>query len=238
MNHKQVPLKMMMSLSKCARLAKLEMSQCEFSQSIAFPKSITKLVLHNCTFVGGFDWAFLTGSNVRELDLYNVKGVDGNQLGSALAVHLRAQGLDKLRVAYCGFVNETLAVVGVEIGRIKRLMLEDDRVSDASIELIALTLQSPNNKMKELVLEYAYSTMNGIENHLVPALKHPNCNLVRLSLLTYEPEHKKTIKRVEDMFHNRLALFVLLQGRQVRRLYCPLRRLPVEMFRLVGATLI
>ncbi|KAH6568916.1 hypothetical protein BASA62_005187 [Batrachochytrium salamandrivorans] len=218
-----------------ARDLLLKLVECKFSQPITFthlPKSITKLELKSCTFVGGLDWSFLAGSNVRELDLYNVKGVDGNQLGSALADYLRAKGLDKLRVAYCDFVDETLAKVG--LGRIKRLMLEGGRVSDASIELIALALESPNNEMKELSLWYD-DTASSSTTHLVPALKHPNCNLAKLSFGAYL-EHEKAAQRVEDMFYNRLALFVLLQGRQVKRRYCPLRRLPVEMFRDCGAS--
>ncbi|KAH9255835.1 hypothetical protein BASA81_006236 [Batrachochytrium salamandrivorans] len=171
--------------------------------------------------------------NVRELDLFWVSGVNANQLGGALAAHLRAKGLDELRFYDCDFVDETLAVVGVEVGRIKRLEIYSD-LSNASIALIALALQSPNSEMQELKLKYESS----IKNHLVPALKHPNCNLVRLSLLAYEPEHEEAAERMEDMFHNRLALFVLLQGKRAKRRYCPLRRLPVEMFRLVGQVLL
>ncbi|KAH9247094.1 hypothetical protein BASA81_015287 [Batrachochytrium salamandrivorans] len=236
MGKRQVPAEMM-SLVDCTRLAKLELIECEFSQPTVFtlPKSITKLRLFDCTFVGRFDWSFLADSNMRELDVLHVRGVDGNQLGSALAVQLRAKGLDKLCFAYCGFADETLAVVGVELGRIKRLEIAG-HLSDAPIELIALTLKSPNNEMKELKLEYDDYTATSIEDHLVPALKHPNCNLVKLGFDQIGNEARP--RAVEDMFHNRLALFVLLQGRQVRRIYCPLRRLPVEMFRLVGEVLI
>ncbi|KAH9247217.1 hypothetical protein BASA81_015157 [Batrachochytrium salamandrivorans] len=204
MKRNQVPPELLMSLSKCTRLAKLEMLYCDFSQPTAFtlPKSITKLVLRNCTFVGGVDWSFLAGSNVRKLDFESVRGVDGNQLG----VHLRAKGLDKLRFAYCGFVNETL--VGVGLGRIKRLDLGYSNLNDASVELIALALQSLNSEMKELVLRYDDNTAKSIEDHLVPALKHPNCNLVKLYLWTGPAMHREAARRVEDMFRNRLALFV------------------------------
>ncbi|KAH9254491.1 hypothetical protein BASA81_007604 [Batrachochytrium salamandrivorans] len=233
MDNKQVPSEMMMSLVDCARLAELKLAECKFSQPTAFahlPKSITTLTLDSCTFVGGLDWSFLADSNVRELDLNYVSGVDGNQFGNALAVHLRAKGLDKLRFSRCSFVNATL--VGGEIGRIKRLEI-DGHLSDASFAQIALALLSPNSEMKELVLEYAAS----IKDHLVSALKHPNCNLAKLSLPAFA-EHRGVALRVESMFRNRLALFVLLQGRQLRRLYCPLRRLPVEMLRLVGQVLL
>ncbi|KAH9251149.1 hypothetical protein BASA81_011048 [Batrachochytrium salamandrivorans] len=238
MSYKRVPLKMMMSLATCTRLAKLKMVQCEFSQPTAFthlPKSITKLILNSCTFVDGFDWSFLADSNMRELDLYDVKGVDGNQLGVALAAHLREKGLDKLCLDFCNFVNVTLTVVGVELGRIKRLDI-DGPFNDASFAQIALALQAPNSEMRELKLEYYYNTMSGIENHLMLALRHPNCNLAKLSLLAHQ--HGEAARSVESKFRNRRALFALLQGQQVRRLYCPLRRLPVEMLRLVGMALI
>ncbi|KAH9248350.1 hypothetical protein BASA81_014024 [Batrachochytrium salamandrivorans] len=237
MGEEQATSEMMMSLAQCTRLVELKLTGCEFSQPTAFtlPKSITKLVLHDCQFIG-VDWSFLAGSNVRELDLYNVKGVDGNQLGSALADYLRAKGLNKLRFCNCNFINKTLAVVGVELGRIKRFYLESSNLNGTSVELIALALQSPNNEMKELKLEDAYSTMNGINDYLVPALKHPNCNLDKLVLWAYELEHEEATSRVTYTFLKRRALFALLQGKQVRRRSpCPLRRLPVEMFRLVGA---
>ncbi|KAH9247095.1 hypothetical protein BASA81_015288 [Batrachochytrium salamandrivorans] len=240
MGNKQVPSEMVVSLADCTRLTKLEMSRCEFSQPTAFthlPKSITKLTLDSCTFVGDFDWSFLADSNVRELDFRGVKEVDGNQLGSALAVHLRAKGLDTLRFVYCNFVDETLAAIGLGVGRIKKLSVSYAILNDASVELIALALQSPNSEMKELVLRYDGNRARSIEDHLVPALKHPNCNLAKLSLWASQ-EHVETAQRVEDMFHNRLALFALLQGRQAKRRYCPLRRLPVEMFRLVGMVLL
>ncbi|KAH6572368.1 hypothetical protein BASA62_003413 [Batrachochytrium salamandrivorans] len=117
---------------------------------------------------------------MRELDFLHVRGVDGNQLGSALAVQLRAKGLGELHFVNCDFVNETLAVIGVELGRIKRLDIGRN-LNDASVELIALALQSPNSEMKELALTYNIIA-GSIKTHLVTALKHPNCNLVKLSL--------------------------------------------------------
>ncbi|KAH9254493.1 hypothetical protein BASA81_007606 [Batrachochytrium salamandrivorans] len=145
---KSVPSEMTASLANCTRLAKLEMLRCEFSQPTSFtlPKSITKLELAYCTFVGGVDWSFLADSNVRELDVLHVRGVDGNQLGSALAVHLRAKGLDELHFVNCHFVNETLIAAGVELGQIKMLEIYSN-LSDASVKLIALALQSPNSEV-------------------------------------------------------------------------------------------
>ncbi|KAH9255531.1 hypothetical protein BASA81_006348 [Batrachochytrium salamandrivorans] len=239
-NYQQAPPEPVASLANCTRLDKLEIKRCYVSQPTSFtdfPKSITKLVLYDCTFVDGFDWSFLTDNNVQELDLHDVRGAGGNQLGSALAVHLRTKGLDKLRICDYGFANETLTAVGVELGRIKRLEI-DGNVNDASIELIALVLQSPNSELRELVLECTGPTMSSVENHLVPALKHPNCNLAELSLGTYHPEHKATAFGVIGTFRNRRALFALLQGQQVRRLRSPLRRLPVDLLRLVGKVLI
>ncbi|KAH9253590.1 hypothetical protein BASA81_008426 [Batrachochytrium salamandrivorans] len=229
MDRQQVPSELMMSLANCTCLAELELYFFDFLQPTAFtlPKCITKLMLFCCTFVSGFDWSFLIDSNVRELGLTFLKDVDGNQLGNALAVYLKAKGLDKLHVAHCGFVNETLAVVGIELGRIKRLNI--NCLNGASTKLIALALQSPNNEMKKLWSWNNSGTMNNIENHLAPALKHPNCNLAELILFTDQPAHKAAIQMLEDRFHKRRKLFALLQGQQVRRLYCPLRRLPVDL---------
>ncbi|KAH9256090.1 hypothetical protein BASA81_005866 [Batrachochytrium salamandrivorans] len=240
MGNRQAPSEMLMPLANCTRLTKLEMVQCRFSQPTAFthlPKSITTLTLDYCSFVGGFDWSFLVDSNVRELNLDYVSGVDGNQFGGALAVHLGAKGLDKLRFFSCHFANETLIAVGVELGQIKMLEIYSN-LSDASIKLIALTLRSPDSELRELNLEHRNDTASSMENHLMPALKHPNCNLAKLSFRVYHPMHVETTQRVADMLRNRLALFALLQGQQVRRRYCPLRRLPMEMFRLVGMVLI
>ncbi|KAH6568921.1 hypothetical protein BASA62_005192 [Batrachochytrium salamandrivorans] len=64
-------------------------------------------------------------------------------------------------------------------------------VSMPPIALIALALQSPNSEMQELKLKYESS----IKNHLVPALKHPNCNLAELSFLAYGPERKKAAEK-------------------------------------------
>ncbi|KAH9254267.1 hypothetical protein BASA81_007868 [Batrachochytrium salamandrivorans] len=45
--------------------------------------------------------------------------------------------------------------------------------------------------MKELVLRYDGNRARSIEDHLVPALKHPNCNLAKLSLWASQ-EHVET----------------------------------------------
>ncbi|KAH9256500.1 hypothetical protein BASA81_005415 [Batrachochytrium salamandrivorans] len=232
----QAPSELMVSLANCTRLVELELDFFDFLQPTAFtlPKHITKLKLFYCTVVSGFDWSFLIGSNVRELDLSCIDDVDGNQLGSALAVYLKASGLDKLYVTHCGFFDETLAVVGIELGRIKRL--DVDCLNDASIKLIALALQSPS-EMKALWLWSNSDMKSSIKNHLLPALKHPNCSLAELMFLPNEQEYEAAIITLRQS-HKRRALLALLQGQQVRRLYCPLRRLPAEMLRLVGKILI
>lgn len=124
----------------------------------------------------------------------------------------------------------------MEIGQTKRLEIGGN-LDGASIAQISLALQPSNSEMKELSLWYTSRTISGIENYLVSALRHPNCNLVKLRILAYELEHKAAAKTMEDKFCNCLALFVLLQGQQVRRLCCPLRRLPVGLLRLVGKAL-
>ncbi|KAH9257893.1 hypothetical protein BASA81_003912 [Batrachochytrium salamandrivorans] len=237
LGHNQVLSELMVSLANCTRLVELELDFFDFLQPTAFtlPKHITKLKLFYCTFVSGFDWSFLIDSNVRELDLICIDDVDGVQLGSALAVYLKAKGLDRLRIYDCDFVDKTLAVVGIELGRIKRL--DVDCLNDASIKLIALALQSPSCEMKVLWLWINNDMKSSIKNHLLPALKHPNCSLAELMFLPYEQEYDAIIIMLRQS-HRRRALLALLQGQQVRRLYCPLQRLPVDLLRLVGAMLI
>ncbi|KAH6572372.1 hypothetical protein BASA62_003421 [Batrachochytrium salamandrivorans] len=118
-------------------------------------KSIARLELDDCAFVGDFDWSFLADSNVQDLDFLYVRGVDGRQLGGALAVHLRAKGLDRLRFSTVSFTNEILAAVGVELGRVKRLKITSS-VNNASVAQIALALKSPNSELRELVLPYGH----------------------------------------------------------------------------------
>ncbi|KAH9247215.1 hypothetical protein BASA81_015155 [Batrachochytrium salamandrivorans] len=148
-----------------------------------------------------------SSSNVRELDFIWVNDVDGNQFGDALAVHLRAQGLDTLRLWDCRFVNETPAVVGVELGRIKTLDISDAYLNDASIKLIALALQSPNNEMKDLALLYNDDMASSIENHLVPALMHPNS--VHLRFRTQHPRHEAATKTMQRQLRNRRVVCVV-----------------------------
>ncbi|KAH9247097.1 hypothetical protein BASA81_015290 [Batrachochytrium salamandrivorans] len=194
----------------------LELIECEFSQPtvFTFPKSIARVrateELHVSLVI--LTWSFLADSNVRELDFLYVRDVDGRQLGGALAVHLRAKGLGRLRFSTVSFTNETLAAVGVELGRTKILDLGYSDLNDASIELIALALKSPNNEMKELVLPFGGNTVSSIENLLMPALKHPNCNLAELSFRTFEPEHKEAARRVSSTFRKRLALLCCCRG--------------------------
>ncbi|KAH9255306.1 hypothetical protein BASA81_006758 [Batrachochytrium salamandrivorans] len=245
MNQEQVSFEMLVLLANCACLSELLLFRCHFHQPAVFtclPKSIIRLEFCTCRFAAGVDWSFLVGSSVRKLDFFGVQGVDGSLLGRALAVQLGAKGLDKMRFYTCDFIDETLAAIGVEIGRIKTLHVEDSHLGNISIELIALALQSPNNEMTNLGLWYSNQTMSSIENHLVPALRRPNCNLAKLRLLACQPEYEVRTDKVEMEFYNRRALFALLQGQQQgqqmrRRQQCQLRRLPMEMFRLVGGML-
>lgn len=147
---------------------------------------------------------------------------------------LRAKGLDRLRIGFCNFANQVLAAVGAELGRVQAL--EIDELNSVCITLIGIALQSPNSAMKELSLPYEDDTASSIEKHVVPALRHPNCSLAKLRFFAYDEEHQAAAKMVEDKLRSRCGLFALLQGQQVGQ-KSPLRRLPVELFRLVGKAL-
>jgi hypothetical protein len=227
----------MASLARCNRLAELTLGDCSLSQPSPFaqlPKSITKLKLFSCGFDDSVDWSFLVGSGVQELVFKWCRGVDGKALGGELAVCLRTRGLETLHFDECSFTNGALTEIGVGLGYLKKLVVERIRVNKASMEQISLALQSPNNQLRELKLPYDASAAVGIETILMQALKHPNCGLTRLDFAASGVEWKSAARVTVERFEKRRELFALLQGQQVRRLGCPLRRLPVEMMRLVA----
>jgi hypothetical protein len=235
---------MMVPLAKCTRLAELKFGQCGFRQPTAFTQlsqSVIKLSFGGCSFVDDLDWSFLVGGGIQELEFNACRGVDGKALGSALAACLRAKGLKKLWLDECKFINNALAVIGVEVGRVKSLHVESSKVDGAFIEQISSALQTPNNLLRELTLPYEKKTASGIELFLVPALSHPNCSLILLDFVTRGEARRAAAKAAMERFETickQRVLLVLLQGQQVRRFGCPLRRLPVEMVRLVGGVLV
>jgi hypothetical protein len=230
---------LMSALAKCTRLNELMFDRCNIYQPTALaclPKSIVKLAFSRCYFTNKLDWSFLVESNLQEVHLNYETGIDGTRLGLALAAHAQAKGLRKLLMVYSDCADQVAVAMNAELAQVERLMLSVLRLA-TSIEQISLALQSPRNRLRELDLELGGDTMAAVETHLLPALRHSNCALTTLELFSWTPEHKQMIDKINGDFSTRLEVLVLLSGQQVTRLRCPLRRLPVEMLRLVGGML-
>ncbi|KAH9256420.1 hypothetical protein BASA81_005334 [Batrachochytrium salamandrivorans] len=234
------------SLAKCTRLTELRFYSCKFGQQVALaclPQSIVKLELTACELFGDtseYDWSFVGNSNVQELTFFAVDGVNGKRLGQALFDCLRTRELKLLRIDACDFAKQTMDVLGLEVARLERLDLEHCNLDEAYIEQISLALQSSDCGLRELLLHVDSGTANGLEIHLLPALRHPNCVLTRLHLLapTNIAEYKTLATRIHTEFakvRQRRTVLVLLQARKRNS---PLKRLPVEVFRLVGNALV
>lgn len=72
---------------------------------------------------------------------------------------------------------------------------------------------------------------------LEASLWHVKCSLTKLRVYSH-PDHERdheAVSRVNEKFARTQEVFVLLQGRQLRRLRSSLQRLPVEMVRMVAA---
>lgn len=100
------------------------------------------------------------------------------------------------------------------------------------MKCLTLALHRQDSKMQKLVLGRV--RMNQRFEH---AVKHPNCVLTELALIPFRSSDITAAAAIRDGLYVRRRAFSLLYGQQVRHVYCPLQRLPIEMFRMVGALL-
>lgn len=240
--HEQRVLETVALLSKCARLRALKIGNCEFhcastTFAAGLSPSLTQLEFCDCTFAGDFAWLFLLSSGVQRLAFFNVDGINGTQLGYALAARLKTSGLDVLDFFICNGVNETLAALGDELVHVRKLGVEYCGLDKTAFELIALALRCPGNRLRELHLSYDVRTLTSMGAHLLPALNSPACKLGKVSFRNVFPVYDSSAETAASNFCKRLGLLALLQGQQVRRRPAgrnQLRRLPVELIRMLG----
>ena len=233
----------MAELRKCTRLRSLAIRgyyQVTLDSSDDFPKSITTLLLQQCYISEKFDWKFLVDSKLRDLELDYIafdqnivyKGVY-SFCGVPIEDLLYKRGLERFCIKYSRYQVEWVKVFAYQLGRVKHVAL-DGFIDDALAATLATVLQWPGvYQMESLFVRFDETNAASIKSKLVPALKSPACRLKKLSFGGSEEEGDD----LEDAFRFRVAMFALLQGQQVRRLQNPLRRLPVEMFRMVGMML-
>ncbi|KAH9255307.1 hypothetical protein BASA81_006759 [Batrachochytrium salamandrivorans] len=227
-------------LAKCRRLCALKIGNCEFRHpsstfAAGLSRSVARLEFCDCTFLGDCGWLFLLASDVQRLAFFNVDGINGTRLGYALAARLKTSGLDVLDFFICNGVNETLAALGDELVHVRKLGVEYCGLDKTALELIALALQCPGNRLRELHLSYDVRTLASMGAHLLPALNSPACKLGKVSFRNVFPVYDSSAETAAANFCKRLGLLTLLQGQQVRRQRpSQLRRLPVELLRMVG----
>ncbi|KAH6572378.1 hypothetical protein BASA62_003427 [Batrachochytrium salamandrivorans] len=91
------------------------------------------------------------------------------------------------------------------------------KLNDASIAQIAIALSLPT-RVRELSVAGTWTTRKQYQDSSCSSVEAPRLQLGQANFLRYEPE---AAKEWRIMFRKRLALFVLLQGRQVKETVLP-----------------
>lgn len=222
------------ALTKSVHLDNLCIERCSVDRRVPFAavsKFIKTLDFAFCNFCKGFDWSFLEGSSVREMKFRRTFFVNGGMLGRMLKRHIQASAMEALCFFGCNFTEATLEAMGDQLSRVTGLVIGD--ADDGAIIHVANALKTTGNKIQVLRLLYDGKTINCIKAHLLPALRHPNCNALDMSFLT-NMEYDDQATEVAFTFHRRHLLFAFLQGRLPGKCHGALRRLPAELYRMVG----
>ena len=231
-----VPSSVLAAMARCKRLKWLQMVSGTF-ECAEFAKSLEVLRLHRCRF-NVANWVSMVGGNLKMLMVDSVSIRTCSPPGHTLVEFLGERRMDEVRILNCHFGDETIEMLGrrSQLGRIKSLHLgRNGDVSTDAILAIALALKVPNNEMRDLTLAWPSGIPGAVQDCLAVALNQPNCALSALDLCQLRAYRRVDVALTKD-FRGKCVLFCLLQGRQ-RRFNSPLQRLPVEMFRMVGALL-
>ena len=204
----------MARLAAFTQLSELSLSGVTFTEPPTFPKSLTVLKMHRCSFRMGVDWTSL--AQLRSLDLNCVYDLDWDRRVAILPI------LEKLRINGCGFT--TLLLSMVDPTRLRTLDLEELYTMD-TVMLIAHTLR--NGTLKRLAIPFNHDDQKAVREHILPAIAHS-------SLTSLELYGGGAALEEVGKFRRRVALLTLLLARKPHR---RLRKIPVEMFRLVGQLL-
>ena len=205
----------MTRLANLAQLTELHLHRVVFTETARFPKSLIKLHVNNSVFWEGIDWTTL--SQLRSLNFNDVRGLSDKYVVGCRLPNLETLCLD------CDSVHSLLCEL--DLDRLQSLNLTSF-FSSRPIMRIATALRC--GTMKRLALPLCNTNVGeNIRKLILPAIAHSN--LTSLKLYGYQLAEKEQCK-----FDIRMTLLTLLLARKPHR---KLRKLPVEMFRLVGMML-
>ena len=232
------------ALSRCTSLVQLNLQSYRITDATSLarlPKSIVKMEIMFGRVDGPFDWSFLDGSSVRDLKLHSINCVDacGNfedvslvRNGDALKRHLHERGMDHFHIRCCSFTEAALIAAGDALKRVKKLST-DCHCDDQRLYYVTQALRAPGCEIQVLRLYTRLCSTTQLDNSLWPALRDVNCTLKSIGMERFDEVCKVEVA----VFHNRVRLFVLLSAQRLRRTNHVLRKLPVEMFRVLGTFL-
>ena len=223
----------------CTKLTELKFRSCLLelaSVGLRLLGSVNRVEIASCSFKveQKQDWSFLAGSAVSVLHMHNIYNLDSGAFGAALAKHLDATAMDFVYLSRGVNLDTVLQCVGTRITNVRKLGL-DGPLDDAALELILTWMCSGVVRNRVVYLEYSYANRAGLERVIFPALRRPDHQLTRFYLMINDMEDMVVTKRVEAEFNRSVSLFALLQARSWRLgARCALRRLPVDLFRVLG----
>lgn len=234
---------------QCIRLKKMELvGYAKFANFHLLPHSLTDLRLFECILPQGSANSnlceFLVNSNVSCLHLYWIMELNGLELAKAL---IQCAGrIKSLMWHLCGF-SDIAALWLLQIVKVRGNVLDDLQIDALDgawfIDVLAASLLHENCRLRTLKLWLRWPGIRDNPNALIRAFNGKPCSLRSLQLCTTWPlstnegmKQLRTAQRELDlMFTPRSVLLALLSGQQSE--HCSLRRLPVEMFRLVKGML-
>ena len=192
-------------LASCAHIKGLK---CDHRIPSVIPKSVTDLELANLN-LGARTPLKIPG--VRNLTLVHSGGLE-----------VEVPDLETLKVI---FNYPRTFSLPADISRVRSLDIHGSNFAEATINKIGDAIMGGH--LRELRVSLA-----DISDIMGPALKHPNCALVKLDV--QRPMFGEFPASLQK-FRVRVGMFALLLAR--KRPNGRLKRLPVEMFRLVGQML-
>ena len=213
------------ALSGGIQVQELVISGCLFRDHVTLSSPfVRKLIIRSSEFELGVAWDL---PNLEVLMLGNpMRGVDMNVLTQALSPSGSLRNVRELRTRHNGLTP--CALQAARVGTIQRLHM-DMVLQKAEMVTLVHALTAGHGNLKEIRVTYHA----GFAGMWEAILKSPRISLTKLTFFGGDAR----AARMCAVFSKRQALLALLQGQQVRRFQNELRRLPVEMFRMVGAFL-